>query len=292
MNKRGSGLYDYLSNVFSANDRYTNSSNDVLKKYGDNMIWGIEIRRDPIMTVIDKFMNMLSLGKFDEAKKKYNYDVMFHLYAIITLKLKDNSLKQILIEKNQSINISEKIPQKTPKTESINIAIVPNPKLTLNVLLNKTIELVGKEQYFVYNPFSWNCQMFIRNVLEANMLYGGQIEKFVFQPIEKLAQDVGKTTRIISKGLTDTASFSERLFGLGKHNLDGWALHAVLIKDMPLEEAQKIAQHIINNKNKTFYRITKSSIRYRNLPKQKFKKGSFRTKRINKNISLVFGELL
>jgi hypothetical protein len=69
-----------------------------------------------------------------------------------------------------------------------------------------------------------------------------------------------------------------------------WDLHAVIINGIPLEEAQIISQEFIKNKNRKFYRITKNnSIRFRNISKQKFSK--FRTKKLNENISLIFGLL-
>jgi hypothetical protein len=40
-----------------------------------------------------------------------------------------------------------------------------------------------------------------------------------------------------------------------------------------------------------FMRETKLSYRFRNIPKTKFDPKSFRTKKINKNISLIYGTL-
>jgi penicillin V acylase-like amidase (Ntn superfamily) len=69
-----------------------------------------------------------------------------------------------------------------------------------------------------------------------------------------------------------------------------WELHAVIInKNIPFNKAQKIAKEIINNKNRSFYRETKQSYRFRNISKQKFKK--FRSHKVNDNISLIFGLL-
>ena len=69
-----------------------------------------------------------------------------------------------------------------------------------------------------------------------------------------------------------------------------WELHAVIIsKVIPLEKAQKMAQDIIKDKSKTFYRETEESYRFRNIPKTKFK--AFRTKVINPNVSLIYGEM-
>jgi hypothetical protein len=69
-----------------------------------------------------------------------------------------------------------------------------------------------------------------------------------------------------------------------------WELHAVIIKKvLPFENAKKIASEIIDNKNRTFYRETENSYRFRNISKQKFKK--FRSHKVNNYINLVFGEL-
>jgi len=71
-----------------------------------------------------------------------------------------------------------------------------------------------------------------------------------------------------------------------------YVLHAVVIKKpIELDEARKMAREYIPT-NKKFYRETDQSYRFRAIPKTKFVKKSFRTKKINKNLSLIFGELL
>jgi hypothetical protein len=70
-----------------------------------------------------------------------------------------------------------------------------------------------------------------------------------------------------------------------------WDLHAVVLQkaayDLP--HAKKTAADIIKDDNKTFFREEKNTWRFRNEPKQKFSK--FRSKQVNPNVSLVFGEL-
>jgi len=67
-------------------------------------------------------------------------------------------------------------------------------------------------------------------------------------------------------------------------------LHAVVInKNIKLDDAKKMAMDIIKDKNKTFYRETTDSWRFRNIPKTKF--SEFRSKVINPNITLIFGKL-
>lgn len=69
-----------------------------------------------------------------------------------------------------------------------------------------------------------------------------------------------------------------------------WDLHAVIIdQSIPFEEAKRISQDFIKNKNRNFYREEYGKYRFRNLSKQKF--SDFRTKIINKNIQTVWGKL-
>jgi hypothetical protein len=73
---------------------------------------------------------------------------------------------------------------------------------------------------------------------------------------------------------------------------NNYALHAVIVsKNVPLEKAKEEAHNIIKDKKKKYYRETKQSYRFRNISKQKFKPKTYRTKKINENTSLIFGEL-
>lgn len=286
----GNGFLDYVKNVFSSNDQYTNGTKNMLKKYGNYNITGLIIEKSPIIGMIDKALNFISLGKWESVKKKYNYDDLYHLYLIVTLDLGNGQFKKLVLEKNQSINISEKLPSKGDKTQSINI--FPPKNISLNNLLQNTLNKVGKDQYFIYDPFGGrNCQNFVKDIFESNNLYNSRINSFVFQPIQELSKDLGSTTTGFSKLVTDTAAFGERLLGLGDVP-NHFKLHAVIVKKpISLEELQKIHSEFIKDKNKTFIRETKLSYRLRNIPKSKFKKDTYRTKKINKQISLIFGEL-
>ena len=65
-------------------------------------------------------------------------------------------------------------------------------------------------------------------------------------------------------------------------------LHAVIIhKPIPLDQARQISQEFIKNPNRTFFRETGESYRFRNIPKTKFRQ--FRSQVINPNITLVYG---
>ena len=291
---KGSGVVDYVSNVFSKNSKYTNSTKKTLDKYGNFPIVGLQIMRQPIISAIDSALNILSLGSWEKLKAKNSFDKLFHLFAVFTVKLPSGARKEILVEKNQSINVSENIPSRTKDTGFLTIAW-GNRQGTLNSLLDKTLEDVGSDRFYVYRPFNdnnngGNCQRFISDVLESNGLLGDNYRKWILQDVEELVKGLPNYVLKFSKGVTDFASGLEKLIGGEKP--EDWELHAVVIKNMGIEEAQKIAQDIIKNKKKGFVRMTKAgSLRFRNIPKTKFKPRTFKTKKINENVSLVFGEL-
>ena len=67
-------------------------------------------------------------------------------------------------------------------------------------------------------------------------------------------------------------------------------LHAVVIhKPVRLGEARELSQQIIKDKDKTLYRETEDSFRFRNIPKDKF--SSFVTKKIDEKVSIILGHL-
>jgi ABC-type antimicrobial peptide transport system ATPase subunit len=69
-----------------------------------------------------------------------------------------------------------------------------------------------------------------------------------------------------------------------------YELHDVIIhKPIKLSDAIEIAKTIIHKEK--YFRETDKSYRFRNIAKTKFKPESFRTKIINKKVSLIFGEL-
>lgn len=67
-------------------------------------------------------------------------------------------------------------------------------------------------------------------------------------------------------------------------------LHAVIVKKpISLALARFRAQKYIRDRNRTFFRETEDSFRFRNIPKGHFK--DFVSKPINEDITLVLGHL-
>ena len=77
--------------------------------------------------------------------------------------------------------------------------------------------------------------------------------------------------------------------GGGKQEL---VLHSVNIKNtVPLEKAKQIARDITKINKDRYFRETKNWIRFRHIAKTKFQPKSYVTKKVNKDIELIFGYL-
>lgn len=78
----------------------------------------------------------------------------------------------------------------------------------------------------------------------------------------------------------------ETMLGKGKNN---WALHKVYVsKPISYDKAHEIAKKFIKG-NKTFYKEYPNKFNFRNIPKQKF--DTFRGKKLNDDITLIYGKL-
>lgn len=204
-----SGLKSGVSKVFSTRlDDYNNTSKETLQKYGDMNIDNLVIYRTPINSMIDKALNVFSLGKFAEMKKKYGFDEFFHLALVAEVKGKN-----VIIEKNEVINVSTSY-KTNDKTETMKVDMKGKP-LTINQLMNATREKQKPEDYFSYDAFNNNCQMFIRALLTNVGLYTKEIDVFLFQNVENLIKEM-PTLAKVAKTATDIGAWFNKLTGKGK----------------------------------------------------------------------------
>jgi hypothetical protein len=72
-----------------------------------------------------------------------------------------------------------------------------------------------------------------------------------------------------------------------------YALHTIIIRKSGIshEDAVAMAQNLMKTKKRPLMRETQASYRFRHLPKTKFVPSTFRTKKLNKTASLVYGQL-
>jgi hypothetical protein len=303
----GDGIGDFFKKAFNKGkelinkvaDRFkpklndfTNQSKKTLGQYGDWRVINMYIQRKPIMGILDKFFNVLTFGKFEELKNKYGYDKLFHLQLGMQL-WKDGQFKKVVAEKNETVDITEAPMTHNPEgVETLRVIIPAGKVFTLNDIINQTRQRVGDYNFFSYDPFTNNCQFFIKYLLETMGMYGEREKSFLYQDMAEFQKELPSWLPKFARGITDLGATVSNVIGKGKEEEDGYELHAVIFKKKKhdLDDATKKAKEIIKG-NKHFYRETKDSYRFRNIAKQKFDKSSFRTKVIDDGISLIFGKI-
>jgi hypothetical protein len=154
-------------------------------------------------------------------------------------------------------------------------------------------EYIRKSNLDIGGSMFWSKDSKVLKKLKCSILYTPELW---YKNINKMKKDKIPKSEV----LNHFYSKYEELKGAGipeeysdnrRDKRDGYELHAVVVnKNIGLEGAIKESKHFINN-DRNFYRETKSSYRFRNIPKQKFQKKSFRSKKINPEVTLIYGKL-
>jgi hypothetical protein len=209
----GKGIKEVIQAVksflFFPSSKMPEKSQKIFEKYKSNKINKIEIYREPIQKTIQTFFNLLSLGKYNEAKKE-KYDDLFHLYMLVTL---DNNSK-ILIEKNENVYIRDEY-QKNPDSEKIDIEL-GNENLDLDSLLYNTEKAISKFKFYQYNAKTNNCQDFMINILKSNGLDKKEYTDFIKQDLNYLFSKLPSWADKFTSLLTDLRAKISEIFGLGR----------------------------------------------------------------------------
>ena len=171
-----------LTNGYS---NYPFSFREMLKSHGNKIITSIIIVRSPISNILYQILNNLTLGQLDERLNDYNYDQLFHLKVIINNKYSIEKESTIKFTLNNSIKSN---------SETMEVLNIPY-NLTISKLCENCLNLMGNRM-FSYNAKNNNCQVFIKNLLEASGMYGN--EEFIMQDIKQIFKGFTGTRRIMN----------------------------------------------------------------------------------------------
>ena len=227
-----------ISDVFSGiRTNLPPSARRTMEEYGNEYIQSLMIRRDPIQSALNTVFEVITLGQWSKAKSAEQYDKLFHLGLVLTLA----SGKQILVEKNEVINIGKPKPLQ-PDSEVLELPPLPTPT-TLNQFIANGAAVKG-DDFYRYDPFANNCQDFVAILLKANNHYPPQAVKFVKQPVESLVKKLPQWTHPIARGITDLGAIANvALEGAGLSNkFKAQLMKAGLNPSVYLKKAQKKAK--------------------------------------------------
>jgi hypothetical protein len=263
----GEGLFDFFKKQIGALIEprldFSDSAKKILNKYGNLPIQSLVIYRTPIKSIGDYALNLISLGKWGELKRKYSFDALFHLALIARV-----NNKNIIIEKNATPNISLDY-ETNSLTETKDVPLKGLTTITINDIINKTLKTISPQDFFIYDPWTLNCQVFIKNLLTAVNLYDDDINSFVFQDISQIVKELPSYVKKTARFLTDVAGFYNKITGQGKNsnvnNMDKLSEKQKLEKDKLLnkhsEQLNKLGlaneERILKLKNKHIQQLQK-----------------------------------
>lgn len=187
---------------------------DFLKKNGDRKIKAIMLQRVPIESTLKSVLDLITLGKYSETTEKLGYDRVFHLSSIVQL---EGLSYPIVVEKNEVINISRKIPPM--KKGGARLSVPITKEITLNEMLNNAREKMGN-RFFLYDAFNknggGNCQDFIFSILKYSDLLTPEAQDFILQDAKAILKGLPVYTPYFTRGLTNLgAQFDRIIYGKG-----------------------------------------------------------------------------
>ena len=197
--------------IFGAKLDFSNKIKSILKKHGDKKIRAIRIGRRPINKLVEKAFQIITLGKWNKLKDQYYYDKLFHLFLVLNL---DNGTI-ISFEKNSIVTMTENDGRCSMKDVECLELEYPANSITLDELVKNPLDRIGKEKYFIYNPFKQNCQIFIRDVLETFNLYSPKAKEFIYQDISEIVKRLPWYVEYIGKTVTDIDATVSKVSGAG-----------------------------------------------------------------------------
>lgn len=211
----GDGIFDYIKNVISPNKSV--ESENIIKKYWGWYVKQIAIHRSPVEKVLQKILNLISLGKFNKEKEKKNYDDVFHLYMILELwNPKTNEIVYLQTEKEPNINYKKvsSLESKDSKGDSIKIKL--SRPCDFRDVIQDTKMVMGDKFYTYSNPHN-NCQTYI--FMMVHSMYKIMNEEMPKSITDYILQDVSDlvtgTTRSIANTITSIGHLFGRLLGKG-----------------------------------------------------------------------------
>jgi len=190
---------------------YSPKVRDILNKYGDFTITNIYIRRKPIVNMIDRFLNLISFGQLDKAKAELGYDKLFHLSMVLLLRPTNKpsgsgGAVYVLVEKNEVINMDMLSYKQVISQPHLQFGIPSGT--SFRDIIERAQHMTGSD-FFKYDAFNNNCQMFIAGILQASGLLNEKFKLFILQDTESILKRLPSFIQPLARGATNIAALAD-----------------------------------------------------------------------------------
>ena len=180
--------------------QFPKSARDFLTKYKDAKISNFVIRKNPIQSGVEKVLNFISQGKYNEIKQDYAYDTMYHLRLDFEI---DGRI--YMTEKTANIQFRNGMTTEEDEVYKINSDKV----IPLLTAVENTYKKMGSN-FFSYDAFTNNCQNYIMNFLSANGLLTSDAKNFIYQPVDDMVKKLPSYVKKFASGVTKIGSVVDK----------------------------------------------------------------------------------
>lgn len=153
---------------------YPPKTRKVLEKDGDKKFTDIRVCRKPLNPALQATIKSLA--------KKDKFDQFYHL----SIHFKIGKNKWLRMDKREVIE-ADIVPNKEPETFCIRVEKSNETPDTVNKVLQKTLDKIGPNNFFVYKSTSLNCQRWIEDIVKSNGMKTDM--RFIKQDVSDLFSD-------------------------------------------------------------------------------------------------------
>ena len=174
----------------------------VIAQVGDEKVTKITLYRYPI--------SISQFAKFIGALKNTPYDDLIHIGVVINDKYLTEKDAVLTFERNG-------VPKQSTSTLDVPVGL---KEFTINEMIDKTRAKMGSERFSTYKALSWNCQDYLKYMLDANGLSTAETTKFILQDLEQITKNLPSYTNAIANFFTGAKAVVNRLIqGEGENQL-------------------------------------------------------------------------
>ena len=180
--------------------QFPKSARDFLTKYKDAKISNFVIRKNPIQSGVEKVLNFVSQGKYNEIKQDYAYDTMYHLRL-------DFEIDGRIYMTEKTANIQFRNGMTTEDDEVYKIS--SDKVIPLLSAVENTYKKMGSN-FFSYDAFTNNCQNYVMNFLSSNGLLTADAKNFIYQPVDDMVKKLPSYVKKFASGVTKIGSVVDK----------------------------------------------------------------------------------
>jgi hypothetical protein len=182
--------------------QYPPKDRAVIAQVGDEKVTKITLYRYPI--------SISQFAKFIGALKNTPYDYLMHIGVVINDKYLTEKDAVLTFERNG-------VPKQSTSTLDVPVGL---KEFTINEMIDRTRAKMGSQRFSEYRALSWNCQDYLKNMLDANGLSTAETTKFILQDLEQITKNLPSYANAISNFFTGAKAVVNRLIqGEGESQL-------------------------------------------------------------------------